>query len=139
MFGRKIKTKEEQERWEAFFQLGMKNDWMNGNAAIADGDFIVEEDRLNKNKGFIIEDKEELKEFFKQGNWCLGESVMYKDFCFMNQIDGGDEWMVVKYGKDGTFSFESWSCARMIESGEFDKNLESIEKATDEQLRKWDY
>lgn len=139
-FGRKL-TKEELPKWELFYQLGMKNGWMNGSYAHADGDFIVEADRLNKNSGFAIDKVGELKKFFKHGNWCLGDSVIFKDFCFMQQVNGGDEWMVCKYDKDtnSAFSFESWSCGRMIEDKTFSKELRAIQKATNENLRHLKY
>ena len=145
MFGRKF-TEEEKPIWKKFYDLGMTNGWMNGEYDRADGNFICESDRLNMKSGFVIDKVGELKQFFKAGNWCLGCSVMHKDFCFMQQVNGGDEWMVAKYDKetDSVFSFESWSCAHMIKDkndkeNEFSNCLRRIKKATNEQLRRGEY
>lgn len=44
------------------------------------------------------------------GNWCLGQAFYYKNLCFINQVDGGDEWLVIR----DDLSFESASCRQMI-------------------------
>ena len=38
-----------------------------------------------------------------RGGWCLGQAFFLDNICFINQIDGGDEWLTIK---DGT-PFES--------------------------------
>ena len=133
-FGRKLKTVAEIKFWEEAYKIGMKNGWCSGEFAMQDGDFIAEEDRLNKKSVCAIDDIETLKAFFKQGNWCLGQAVIFKSLCFIQQINGGDEWLVIKCGEP-VFSFESWSCSRM----DLDKEISRVIKATDEQLRKLEY
>lgn len=39
---------------------------------------------------------DELLEKFRHGNWCLGQAFVYKNLAFINQINGGDEWMTIK-------------------------------------------
>lgn len=108
MFGRKLKTKEEKEFWNQAYEIGMKNGWCSGEFDREDGNFIVEEDRLNKNSAMVIDDLETLKEFFRAGNWCLGTAVIYKSICFIEQVNGGDEWLTMKLFSDGKVrSFES--------------------------------
>ena len=109
---RKPKTLKEKEFAEAAYKIGMNNGWCSGRYAIADGDFIVEEDRLNRESFSVVDTVEDLRAFFKQGNWVLGQAVIFKDLCFMEQVDGGSEFLVIKNGKDGCFAFESWSTKR---------------------------
>ena len=106
-FGRKIRTPGEKKFWEEAYKIGMKNGWCSGEFDRQDGNFIVEEDRLNNNSGFVIEDVEQLRDFFKHGNWCLGQAVIYKSLCFINQINGGDEWLTMKKFKNQVIDFES--------------------------------
>ena len=108
MFGRTLKTSTEKKFWEEAYKIGMKNGWCSGQYAMADGDFITEDDRLNKESVCVIDDIEKLREFFIHGNWCLGQAVIYKSICFINQINGGDEWLTMKRFKDGeVIDFES--------------------------------
>jgi len=48
---------------------------------------------------------EEIIEKLNQGNWCNGQAFYYKNFCFINQVNGGDEWLVIR----GNIAFESIS------------------------------
>lgn len=38
----------------------------------------------------------ELIEIFRQGNCSLGQALIYKNLTFINQQDGGDEWLTIK-------------------------------------------
>jgi len=134
-FGRRLKTAAEKEFWKEAYKIGMENGWCSGKYAEQDGNFIVEEDRLNKKSVLAIDNIATLKAFFKQGNWCLGQAVIYKSLCFIQQVNGGDEWLVIKCGQDSVFSFESWSCSRM----DIGKEIKKVLKATDEQLKRLEY
>lgn len=107
LFGRALKTKEEKEFWAACYKIGMKNGWCSGEYDRQDGNFIVEEDRLNEKSVCVIDSIGELRRFFKHGNWCLGCAVIYKDLCFIQQINGGDEWLTIRKTAKGAESFES--------------------------------
>ena len=37
---------------------------------------------------------EELRGFFAHGNWALRQGIVYEDLAFVQQVDGGDEWIV---------------------------------------------
>jgi hypothetical protein len=39
---------------------------------------------------------EHLYEQTAKGNWCLGQAFYHQNICLINQIDGGDEWLVIK-------------------------------------------
>jgi hypothetical protein len=60
------------------------------------------------------------------GNWCLGQAFFLGDLCFIQQVGGGDEWLVIKQN----VAFESASCAHMIAGGTFDDFLSRIGAAT---------
>ena len=60
-------------------------------------------------------DAVELAERLAHGNWCLGQAFFLGDLCFIQQVGGGDEWLVIKQN----VAFESASCAHMITSGSF--------------------
>ena len=75
------------------------------------------------------ESLEQLEDYFRQGNWCLGQGFYYQNLCFINQINGGDEWLTIK----DDYDFESVTFGRMIERGEFYIYLDRLLKATKEQ------
>lgn len=121
---------EKDETWlDTWLKIGKKNWW------------ICEADDPPFTKAMFSECKtiEYLIDRMKHGNWCLGQAFYYKDLCFINQIDGGDEWLTIRRG----LSFESASCKSMIEGkrGEqyFRAWVEDCLNATDEQLRKLEY
>lgn len=75
---------------------------------------------------------------FARGNWSVGSAFYYGRLCFINQVDGGDEWVVIR----GDIKFESVSCGAIIRSQGENAMKELIERflvATDEQLKRLDY
>lgn len=78
-----------------------------------------------------------LTEMLGSSGWSLGTAFYYQNLCFINQIDGGSEWRVIRDGID----FESWSCARVIQENrsEFIDTVNRMLAATDEQLLKLEY
>ena len=44
---------------------------------------------------------EELRSFFRRGNWAIRQGVVYRDLAFVQQVDGGDEWWTLKKIGDG--------------------------------------
>ncbi len=71
-------------------------------------------------------DASELKARLAHGNWCLGSAFSLGDLCFIEQVGGGDEWLVIKQN----VAFESISAARMIEEGTFDEFLARVSAAS---------
>ena len=71
-------------------------------------------------------DATELAERLAHGNWCLGQAFFLGDLCFIQQVDGGDEWLVIKHN----IEFESASCGHMIASGTFADFLARVQAAT---------
>lgn len=136
---RKAKTDEEKKLVRRCYEAGMRNVWASGEADFDVGNFIVEEDCLNLNSICFIDDLQNLEAFFSQGNWMIGQGVIHGSLFFLQQVDGGDEWALHKITEAEVFSFESWSCGRMIESGGFEEELGRVLKASDEQLRRLEY
>lgn len=138
-FGRKPKNEQEKQLLQRCYEAGMKNGWASGKFAHADGDFIVEEDRLNKNSICFIDNIKELKHFFRHGNWCLGQGVIYKDLFFLQQIGGGDEWATYKITDEKIEQFESITFGLGIKRGEFEQDIRSMRAATVEQCINLEY
>ncbi len=90
---------------EQWYQLGVENPWIteaNDPPFTRDsfiGCFSIEE--LEGQLGF--------------GNWTIGTAFYYHDLCFINQVDGGDEWLTIRHG----IAFESITVGPFIENGEF--------------------
>lgn len=51
-------------------------------------------------------DVDELLDKFEHGNWCLGSSCWLGELCFIQQVDGGDEWLTIK--RNLAFESISW-------------------------------
>jgi len=139
MFGRKAKKQEEELIIRRCYKAGMGNGWASGKFAIQDGDFITEEDRLNLKSICFIDRKDELRKFFKTGNWCLGQGVIYKNLFFLQQVNGGDEWATYRINDKDILQFESISFERIIRDNEFKDYMNRLIKATDEQLKNLEY
>lgn len=77
---------------------------------------------------------EELANRVLSGSWVLGQPFYWKDICLMNQIDGGDEWLVVKQD----LAFESFTC-RAIGREKLVRLLGEIDSATLEQCKDLEY
>ena len=90
---------------------------------------------INTASLYPCETLEELKAKFEHGNWCLGQGYTYKNFCFIQQINGGDEWLSIK----DDFVFESASLGLMIEKGSYDSWMKRVMSATDKQLKTLKY
>ena len=74
-------------------------------------------------------DAADLKARLEHGNWCLGSAFYLGDLCFIEQVGGAGEWLVIKEN----VAFESASCGHMIAEGAFDKFLARIQGASSEQ------
>lgn len=131
-FGRMPKNENERELIKRCYKAGMGNQWASGRVAKEEGNFIVEEDRLNQNNICFIGSVKELKNFFKFGNWCLGQGVIHKNLFFLQQIDGGDEWATYEIQKNKIISFESVSFKLIIKDKEFEEYLKSLSKGKEE-------
>jgi len=123
---RRGQTEAEKELVLRCYEAGMKNGWASGEYERLDGNFIVEEDCLNKRSISFIDTTAKLKAFFKHGNWCLGCGIIYKNLFFLQQVDGGDEWATYHIKKDSIKQFESITWNGYIERKEFEKQLKKL-------------
>jgi len=81
---------------------------------------------------------DELLDKFAHGNWCLGQAFYRGDLCFIQQDDGGDEWLAIKQGTP----FESISFGRVIRDQgreEAQALLGRFRSASIERCRQLDY
>jgi hypothetical protein len=77
----------------------------------------------------------ELREKFWHGNWSVGTAFVWRDLCFIEQVEAGDEWLTIKDGR----AFESISWRLIIKAGEFAGTLADLHAATREQCRELEW
>lgn len=77
-----------------------------------------------------------LLEYFRSGPRGLREGVVYGDLAFVQQVDFGDEWLVLKRGFDSDsgeaywIPFESYSFDRIVKSrARFDCAISALREA----------
>lgn len=93
---------------------------------------------FNEDSFMEVSSREGLFRKLEHGNWCLGNAFYLGDICFIQQVDGGDEWLTMR--RD--VCFESASLQYMLRSkGKDYLNawLDRVESATDDQLRRLEY
>ena len=78
----------------------------------------------------------DLGDRLKQGNCSLGRAFSLGDICFINQVDGGDEWLVIKQN----VAFDSWTVqGRRWAPGEFEGKIRKIQASSPEECRRLQY
>jgi hypothetical protein len=93
---------------------------------------------LNTQSFHECQTDKELLAKFEHGNWCNGQAFFVGNLCFINQVNGGDEWLTIK---DDT-PFESISFGHIIKHkglNEAQKLLDDIRASSVEQCKKLDY
>lgn len=88
----------------------------------------------------VTDDVERLRGALSQGNWAIRQGFAYKDLCFVQQVDGGDEWWSLKRDGGGWTAFDSISFERMAAQPEpFEAAIERMASCTPEECRegKW--
>ena len=88
----------------------------------------------------ICQDIHDLADRILHGNWGLGQAYVLGDICFINQVNGGDEWLTIK----GQTPFESITMQAGQESLEQAKSrlvgtVKSIQVATEQQCKELKY
>jgi len=64
----------------------------------------------------------------RHGNWALRVALIYKNLCFVNQCNGGDEWFVVKKFDDEYVGFESISLQHILKKDGEKKIAEILDR-----------
>ncbi|ONG72112.1 hypothetical protein BKK44_10005 [Bacillus cereus] len=71
----------------------------------------------------------EFVEFMKQGNWAIRQGVSIGNLLFVNQINGGDEWLSIKKDEEGNLkAFDSISFLSIYESLGDEKFIDFIQE-----------
>lgn len=119
-----------RRRIRTFLRLGRGNPWIHQ----------AWDPPFNELSFHVCSDVDELANLILRGNWSLGQAFVLEDICFINQIDGGDEWLTIK----GSTAFESITMRTYQESeGEADARLREtirrIRAASEDQCRRLEY
>lgn len=115
----------DQELQATWYRLGQENPWIN---KAVDPPFTPD--------SFVgCYSIEELTERLGHGTWSVGSAFYYQDLCFINQVDGGDEWLTIRHG----MAFESINALPLIERGEFASLVTRLLAASKEQCQRLKY
>lgn len=135
MFNMHPLTEEEQIALEAKCQ---ENGWLKQGGYAWQDDPSMEEYPYSFDRCFSVED---LRDFFRQGNWPIREGVVYGDLAFIQQVDGGDEWWTLKKDEQGNWhDFESISFRRIAgDISELTRYVTGMRLATVEECKRLDY
>ncbi|SRR6266498_339020 len=122
-----IKVRPAQNWIPVWLRIGKENPWI----------VEAEDPPFNERSFYECKAVDELIEKFDHGNWCLGQAFYFGEICFINQVNGGDEWLVIKQD----CAFESFTTRLMIHDRlyPFRRLIEDIEKATLEQCDRLEY
>jgi hypothetical protein len=125
----------------AVIKVALRNPWINGSVLIADGDPCAAlEYELAEKNFYECVSITQLKEKFMSGCWSLNSAFIYQNLIFINQDNGGDEWLTLKQFEDGeVIAFESLTTRLIIEKGELEQLIDRMLKASKEQCEKLGY
>ena len=121
-------------RVEIWLSIAQQNPWIRQRGSGDANDICAFEPPLTQQDFYECLSIEELYDLLTQGNWILGQPFYFRNLCFVNQINAGDEWLVIRDG----IAFESLTAGAM-EYEEFKDWIECVFKATEEDLRRLDY
>ena len=119
------------ERW---LSIAQQNAFIRQRGSRDENDICAFEPALTQEDFFQCGSIVELYNYLTQGNWMLGQPFYFRNLCFINQINAGDEWLVIRDG----LAFESLTAGAMRYE-EFKDWIECVFKATEGDLRRLDY
>ena len=119
---------------EKWLSIAQQNPWIRQRGSGDANDTCAFEPSLTEQDFFQCYTVEELYSFLARGNWMLGQPFYFQNLCFINQINAGNEWLVIRDG----FAFESLTTGAM-EYEKFADWIECVMKATEEDLRNLTY
>jgi uncharacterized protein DUF3846 len=114
--------KELREQW---YNLGIENPWISS----------ADDPPFTRNSFVDCYSVEELEQNIGHGNWAIGTAFYYRDLCFIDQVEGGDEWLTIRHG----IAFESMTLGPHIEEGRFARLIRRLLAATREQCHALTY
>ena len=119
-----LEESDEQDLIVKWLKIGNHNPWIR----------YADDPPFTKESFCRCETLEELFSEISKGNYCLAQAFYLGNIAFINQIDGGDEWLVIR----NALPFESIT-ARYFNFDKFAEFYNRIRKATDEMLKKLEY
>lgn len=109
---------------QVWVELGMRNTWI---SQAVDPPFVPEQIH-------VCDDLDELIGLLHHSNWTVGSGFAWSDLCFINQVNGGGEYRVMKRGD----AFESLTANAMTEPQLRDWVL-GVHGSEGYQCRTWNY
>jgi hypothetical protein len=125
------------DRQRAVSEIAMENQWLNNTT-----DYPLLAYPFEFMEPASIEG---MKMIFSTQNWAIRQGIVFRNLCFINQIDGGDEWLTIKQFEDGTqLAFESIIFCEIANDDDavginFEALIESLLKADYEQCKTPNY
>jgi len=83
----------------------------NKNPWLADREYDLSDYRYSFRE---VSGVDELRDVFMHGNWAIRSGYIYKDLAFVQQVDGGDEWLALKKENGKWKDFESISFGHIL-------------------------
>lgn len=118
---------------DQWLQLGQENPWIRE----------ASDPPFTKDSFYGCQSIDELEERLDFTNWSLGQAFYYRNLCFINQVNGGDEWLTIKTFRDEdrltSLAFESFTFSSYIEEGRFKNLILRLLKASQEDCRRLTY
>jgi len=123
----------DEELINQWLQIGRENSWIRD----------ASDPPFTRDSFYGCQSIDELEERLDFTNWSLGTAFYYRDLCFINQVDGGDEWLTIKSFRDedrlDSLAFESITFGRTIEEGRFKGLINRLLNASKEDCRRLTY
>lgn len=116
-----------------WLQLGQESPWIRE----------ASDPPFNRESFYGCQSIDELEERIGFANWSLGQAFYYRNLCFINQVNGGDEWLTIKTfrgeNRPTSLAFESFTFGPYIEEGRFKNLILRLLKASKEDCRRLTY
>jgi hypothetical protein len=123
----------DEELLNQWLQIGRENSWIRR----------ADDPPFTRTSFYGCQSIDELEERLGFTNWSLGTAFYYRNLCFINQVDGGDEWLTIKAFRESrrldSLAFESITFSRFIEEGRFKDLIERLLRASKEDCRRLTY
>jgi hypothetical protein len=110
---------------QTWYQLGRANPWIK----------TADDPTFTRDSFVGCYSIDELAERISAASWCIGTAFYYRDLCFINQVEGGDEWLTIRHG----IAFESMTLNPSIEDESFESLITRLLAASREQCEQLKY
>jgi hypothetical protein len=115
----------DDELREQWYKLGIANPWIK----------TADDPPFTRNSFVGCYSVDELAEWISGTVWAIGTAFYYRDLCFIQQVEGGDEWLTIRHG----IAFESMTLNPSIEDGSFASLVRRLLTASTEQCQRLEY